>query len=172
MWYSARAEGLGKYDSLLVLWQGLSTCLFSLSLIFIQCFAGTAKIAFGKSFFFGRGLIFTRSCIMAGIKSSVCISKSQEIVCILFSRKESGLCMYHLVMMVKFMILPQFYVDHPLHQVVSSLILFLRWFAVFANYVINCFVSIITKPSLAILLRIIYFWFNAVGLYGVVLCSY
>ena len=37
---------------------------------------------------------------------------------------------------------------------------------------INPFVSTITKPTLAILLRLVYFPFNRVGPYGVLLCCY
>ena len=41
-------------------------------------------------------LTITRSGRMAGIRWSVCISKFQRILCISFSRMDSGLCIYYL----------------------------------------------------------------------------
>ena len=51
------------------------------------------------SLLFGRFPLFllltiTRSCILAGIKWSVCIWKSQRALCVSFFRTESGLCIY------------------------------------------------------------------------------
>ena len=41
-------------------------------------------------------LINTRSCLLTGIRWSVCISKSQRILCVSFSRTDSGSWIYHL----------------------------------------------------------------------------
>ena len=41
-------------------------------------------------------LIIIRSCRLAKIRWSVCISKSQRSLCVSFSRTDSGLCIYHL----------------------------------------------------------------------------
>ena len=43
-------------------------------------------------------LAITRSGLLAGIKWSVCISKFQRTLCVSFSRTDSGLCIYHLVL--------------------------------------------------------------------------
>ena len=45
------------------------------------------------------------------------------------------------VRMVKFQYIAQFPVDHLAHPVMSSLLLFLSWFAAFAYHTIDCFVS-------------------------------
>ena len=66
-------------------------------------------------------LIIARSGLMTGILWSAFISKSLVIWCILFSRIDSVLCTYHLVVMVKFQFLAQFNMDHL--PVVSSLVL-------------------------------------------------
>ena len=42
-------------------------------------------------------LVMTRSCLLAGIRLSVCVSKSQRNLCITFSRTDSGWWIYHLV---------------------------------------------------------------------------
>ena len=42
-------------------------------------------------------LINTRFCHLVGIEWFVCVSKSQRILCVLFSRTDSSLCIYHLV---------------------------------------------------------------------------
>ena len=48
------------------------------------------------SFCFLLLLTITRSGRLAKIQWSVCISKSQRILCVSFSRTDSGLCIYHL----------------------------------------------------------------------------
>ena len=71
----------------------------------------------------------------------------------------------------KLQFLAQFPVDHLAHPVVSSFILLCK-FAALAFYVIDCFVSVTTKPTLAIVLRLIHSSFDMIGPYGVVLCCY
>ena len=56
---------------------------------------------------------------------------------------------------VKFLSLTQFPVDHLPHPIMHSLIFLLCQFTVFASYVINYFISDITKPAFAIFLHII-----------------
>ena len=50
------------------------------------------------SFFNFSLLIITRSGHLAKIRDSVCISKSQRILCISFFRMDSGLCIYHFLL--------------------------------------------------------------------------
>ena len=56
--------------------------------------------------------------------------------------------------------------DHLSHPVVSSLVFFPRKFVALAYYVIDGFVSITTKPTYAILLRLIYSCFDIIGSYA------
>ena len=64
------------------------------------------------------------------------------------------------------------WVDHLVHLVVSSLILLLCKFAAFAYYLIDTFASFTTRPTFAILLRLIYSCFDMIGSNVVVLCCY
>ena len=75
-------------------------------------------------------------------------------------------------MHIPFKFLAHFPGDHLAHPVVSSPVHFLCQFAAFAYYVIDRFVSVSTEPSFAILLSLIYFGFDMIGSYGVVLCYY
>ena len=70
----------------------LSFCLFSL--LFTLWSAWTAKSSIRQVFFIW---FFLLSRVLTGIRLSVCISKSQGILCVPFSWPDSGLCMYHLV---------------------------------------------------------------------------
>ena len=56
--------------------------------------SGRQSPHYGRVFFL---LIITRSGILAWIRWSVCNVKSQRILCVSFSRTDSGLGMYHLV---------------------------------------------------------------------------
>ena len=67
---------------------------FSLSFRFILWSAGTAKLTIFQILFFFL-LIIMRSCILDGIRWSVCISKSLRSLCESFSRTCAGLCIYH-----------------------------------------------------------------------------
>ena len=70
--------------------------LFSLSFIFTVWFAGMAKSTWEQIFFFFLFLLIsTRSYLLAGIRWSVCISKSKRILYISFSRTDPGLCIYY-----------------------------------------------------------------------------
>ena len=68
---------------------------FSHSFSFILWSAGTAKSAFLQVLFFLL-LITIRSGLLAEIRWSVCISKSQKSLFVPFSRTGAGLCIYHL----------------------------------------------------------------------------
>ena len=57
--------------------------------------------------------------------------------------------------------------DHLPHSVVSSLILFSRWFDTFIYYGMNRIAFVTTNFTLVILLHIIDFGFNIIGPYGV-----
>ena len=69
---------------------------FSLSFCFILWSAGTAKSTILQvlSFFL---FIIIKSSLLAGIRWSVCISKSHRSLCESFSRTGAGLCIYHLL---------------------------------------------------------------------------
>ena len=67
---------------------------FSHSFSFILWSAGTAKSTILQVLFFL--LINIRSVLLAEIRWSVCISKSQRSLCVSFSRTGAGLCIYHL----------------------------------------------------------------------------
>ena len=79
--------------------------LFSFSFMFAQWSAGTAKSTIRQVVFFIYSLIITRSGLLGGIKWSICISKSQRIFCVAFSRTDSDLCIYHLVVWSNFKLL-------------------------------------------------------------------
>ena len=72
---------------------------FSLSFRFILWSAGDSKVYnFTDSlfFFFLLLLFIMRSGLLAGIRWSVCMSKSHRSLCESFSRTSAGLCIYHL----------------------------------------------------------------------------
>ena len=67
---------------------------------FILWSAGTAKSAILQVlffFFFFFLLIIIKSGLLAGIRWSVCMLKSNRSLCVAFSRKGAGLCIYHLL---------------------------------------------------------------------------
>ena len=70
--------------------------LFSHSFSFILWSAGTAKSTILQIFFFFFLWIIIRSGLLAEIRWSVCISKSDRSLCVSFSRTGSGLCIYSL----------------------------------------------------------------------------
>ena len=61
---------------------------------------GTAKFTIRQVLIFL--LIITRSGHLAEIRWSVCISKSQRILCVAFSRTITGLCIYHMFLWSNF----------------------------------------------------------------------
>ena len=63
--------------------------IFSHSFSFILCLAGTAKSTILQVLFF---LLIIKSGLLAGIRWSVCMSKSHRSLCVLFSRTSAGLC--------------------------------------------------------------------------------
>ena len=69
---------------------------FSHSFSFILWSAGTAKSTVLQVLLFM--LIIIRSCLLAEIRWSVCMSKSHRSLCVLFSRTGAGLCIYHLLL--------------------------------------------------------------------------
>ena len=78
----------------------LHLSFFSISFSFTLWSAGVAKSTRWQVLSFL--LINTRSGLLARIRWSVCISKSQRILWVSFSRMDSGLCVYHLVAGWKF----------------------------------------------------------------------
>ena len=87
--------------------------IFSLSFIFTLWSAGTAKST-RCSFLL---LMYTKSVFLARIRWSVCILKSQRILCVSFFGTDSGLYIYHLVVWSNF--------DYFPHPVELSLVLLL-----------------------------------------------
>ena len=92
---------------------------FSYSFSFILWSAGTAKSTILQVLFFF--LITIRSGLLAGIRWSVCMSKSHRSLCVSFFR--CWVVHIPFVRMVKFQFLVHLPVDHLAHSVVSSLIL-------------------------------------------------
>ena len=68
---------------------------FSHSFKFIQWSAGTAKSTILQMLFFW--LIIIRSCLLGGIRWSVCMLKTHRSLCMSFSWRGAGLCIYHLL---------------------------------------------------------------------------
>ena len=68
---------------------------FAHSFRFILWSAGTAKLTILQILFFL--LIIIRSGLLAGIRRSVCMLKSQRSLCVSFSRTGAGLYIYHLL---------------------------------------------------------------------------
>ena len=69
---------------------------FSHSFSFILWSAETAKSTILQVLFFLLLLIIIRSCILAEIKWSVCMSKSYKSLRVSFSRTDAGMCIYYL----------------------------------------------------------------------------
>ena len=67
---------------------------FSHSFSFILWSARIAKSTILQILFFS--IIIIRSGLLAGIRWSVCMSKSHRNLCVSFSRTNAGLCIYHL----------------------------------------------------------------------------
>ena len=88
-WYHRHLHVLQFF---LVLWQGPSTCLAFRFLWFSLCVPLGHQSPLNSKFAFfcwlSRGLV--------GIRWSVCISKSQRILCVSFFRADSGLCLEQL----------------------------------------------------------------------------
>ena len=72
--------------------------------------------------------------------------------------------------MDKLQFLAQFLVDLLAHLVEPSFTFIQCKIAAFAYNMIDVFVSISTQPTAADLLRLIYYCFDIVGPYGVILC--
>ena len=68
---------------------------FSYSFSFIKWSAGTAKSTILQVLLFL--LMIIRSGLLAEIRWSVYMSKSHRSLCVLFSRTDAGLCIYHLL---------------------------------------------------------------------------
>ena len=133
---------------------------FSHSFSFILWSAGTAKSTILQVLFFCWLLLGLAVWPRLG---DPFVSQNSRRVCVSFSRTDSGLCK-----------LKNFshnsHLDYLAHPLVSSLILFLCKFVVFAKDMFEGFVSITIKPTSAVFLRLIYSCFDVVGPYGVVLC--
>ena len=85
--------------------------LFSPSFNFTLWSAGTAKFTIRQVL--GFLLTMTRSGRLSEIMWSVCVSKSQKIFCVSFSRRDSRLCIYHLFVWSNFNCFAPFLVDLP-----------------------------------------------------------
>ena len=107
---------------------------FSHSFRFILWSAGTAKSAVSQILFFL--LIIIRSGLLDGIRWSVCMLKSHRSLCVSFSRTGAGLCIYHLLLWSNLHI--SLWITLP----IQSCLVLRCWFAAFAYYVIDRFVSV------------------------------
>ena len=105
---------------------------------------GERSPQFGKfSFFFF--LLLTVSCSghLSEIRWSVCISIFQRSLCVSFSRRRSGLCMYHLFIWSMFKLL--------------SLLLLLRW-----NYIIASKLLVLHRKfwnNITLCRQMIFIWY-------------
>ena len=118
----------------------------SISLSFILWSARTTKLTILQVLFFlffSFLLITIRSCLLAEIMWSVCMSKSHWSLCVILQDR-CWIVPIRFVRMVKFQFLAHLPVDYVAHPVVSSLIFLLCKFAAFAYHVIDGFVSTTT----------------------------
>ena len=86
------------------LWQDQSICLFFPFLLLLLSLMLEGQNPLDNKFF-SFLLINIWFSFLAGIKWSVCISKSQKILCVSCSRTDSGLCIYHLLVWSNFSLL-------------------------------------------------------------------
>ena len=77
-----------------------------------------------------------------------CISESQRILFISFSRTDSGLCIKHLWTWSNFSPLYHFPVDHLSHLIMFTLQFLLSQFTAFSFCVINCFILLLLSFTL------------------------
>ena len=89
-----------------VLWQSLSTYLYFRFLWFSFCDPLGQQNPLDGKFSFFEEVIITRSRLLTGIRWSVCIAKSQRDLCVSFFKRNSSLCIYHLVVESNFNFLP------------------------------------------------------------------
>ena len=152
--------------------------LFSLSFNFTLWSAGSAKSTILQVlylfifyfFFFFFFLIIIRSGHLAKIRWSVYMSKSYRSLCVSFSRTDVRFCIYHLFVWSNFIFLHiSQWITLPtqlcLTYTLSVLICCIRlcdW----------SFHSIATWSTFAVLLHLIYFCFDMIGPYNIVLCCY
>ena len=127
----------------------LARSFFLLSLIFIVWYAETANFTIRQLHFFP---IITRFGLLAGIRWSVYISKSQRNLRVSFHRTDSGFSMYPFVVWSNFNFLYSAQLILFAHRHVYS---YTIYFPTFTYYVIKGFVSITKLSSRAILLLII-----------------
>ena len=91
------------FNSFFVLWQGVSTCVsFYLLWLFLCGLLGRQIIIQQVLIFL---IISSRCGLLDEIRRSVCIWKSQRILWVSFFRKDSDLCIHHLVVWSNFIIL-------------------------------------------------------------------
>ena len=132
----------------LFLWQGLSSYLtFCFFKIFTLWSARTAKFTIRQVFFLFLFFFFfffffffwwlSLSLVVWPRLRNLFYLKILKNFCVLFSWMDSGLCIYHLFWWSNLNILHNSPGDQLFHKVVSTLIIFSRWFAAFAYYVIK-----------------------------------
>ena len=136
--------------------------IFSLSFIFTQWSVGTVKstkrqvlLYFFKSIcsFIFLSINF-RPVLLTGIGRSICISKSQRILYISFSRADSSFYIHHLVIWYNFNLLHNSkWITFPTQ---SYLILYIFCVSLLHLLMINHFISFSTKPTLLLLLLLLY----------------
>ena len=116
---------------------------FSLSFNFTLWSAGTANSTILQVLFLSFFFIIIRSGYLTEIRWSACMSKPLRSLCVSFSWTDSGLCICHLFVWSNFNFLHNSQWIHLPTQ--SYLVLYtLCYFAAFADYVIDSFVSITT----------------------------
>ena len=132
---------------------------------------GSQNLLFARFSFL---LTICRSDRQADVRWSV-VSQIPEKLSHLIPQGGSLVLHIPLVYMIKFKFLAQFPVDHLPHSVVSSRLLFSRYFTAFAYYVINLFISITTNLHLLFCYVLSIFaltWFVLITLFCVVIRRY
>ena len=146
---------LPTFSPFLVLWKILDIYLYFCFLLILFCgLPGRPSLLFGRFSFL---LTITRSGRLAGIRISICISKSQRSLCVSSPLKNFRVVHKPLVLMVKFKFLAQITVDDISHPVMSCLTCFLCWFAAFA---IRLIVSSLSPHNLHLLVCSVFFIYD------------
>ena len=109
----------------------------------------------------------TRSSCLDEINWSFCVSKSQRSLCVYFFSRDYEFCIYCLFVWSNFSSLDNS--QRITFLTCLFLYTFFRELNAFANYVIDRFILIPTKPTF-ILLCLVYFCFDTISPYGVVMC--
>ena len=157
------------FHYILALWQGPIHVSLFVSFAFYFVVHRHDKVYYSASYLLL--LITIRSGTLAGIRWSFCISKCQRILWVSSSTKDSGLCLYHLVVLSNFNFLH--YSQWITFPTQSSLVSFSFSASLLHSLIIGLIVSSLSPHNLHLLFcYVLVFHFNIIGPYVVVLCYY